>query len=74
VFFGQVGAIQYLIEALSEEAFAGRRPLLVGTGGFSRMLEPESLFDEIVPDLVLRGLLFAADMNREDAPASPRAS
>ncbi|MBE2216418.1 MAG: type III pantothenate kinase [Opitutaceae bacterium] len=66
VFFGQAGAIRHLIELLSSEAFAGGRPLVVGTGGFSRMYEREKLFDEIVPDLVLRGLLMAERMNRED--------
>ena len=69
VFFGQVGAIEYLIGALTEEVFAGRRPLLVGTGGFSRMFEAEELFDDIVTDLVLRGLRFAEEMNRQDAPS-----
>lgn len=68
VFFGQVGAIEYLIGALTEEVFRGQRPLLVGTGGFSRMLEGEELFDEIVPDLVLRGLRLAEAMNRVEPP------
>ena len=66
VFFGQAGAIRHLIDLLSAEAFAGGRPLVVGTGGFSRMYEREKLFDEIVPDLVLRGLLLAERMNREE--------
>ncbi len=66
VYFGQAGAIRHLIELLTAEAFAGVRPLIVGTGGFSRMLEREKFFDEIAPDLVLRGLLLAERMNRED--------
>lgn len=66
VFHGQAGAIRHLIDQLSAEAFAGGRPLIVGTGGFSRMFERERLFDEIVPDLVLRGLLMAERMNREE--------
>jgi type III pantothenate kinase len=66
VYFAQAGAIRHLIDLLSAEAFAGGRPLIVGTGGFSRMFEREKLFDEIVPDLVLRGLLLAERMNREE--------
>ena len=66
VYFGQVGAIRHLIELLTVETFHGVRPLIVGTGGFSRMLEHERLFDHLVPDLVLRGLLLAEQMNRED--------
>jgi type III pantothenate kinase len=74
VYHGQVGAIRHLTTMLGTEAFRGQRPLIVGTGGFSRLLEHEQLFDEIVPDLVLRGLRFAEAMNREDPPAPTRPS
>ena len=40
---------------------------VIGTGGFARMFEEESLFDEIVPELVLFGLKHAEQLNREDA-------
>jgi len=72
VFYGQAGAIRQLVELLSREAFAGVRPLVIGTGGFSRMYEREGLFDEIVPDLVLRGLLLAERLNREESAAKGR--
>jgi type III pantothenate kinase len=65
VFFGHVGALRHLTDALVAEVFAGKRPWIVGTGGFSRMFERESLFDDIIPDLVLRGLMFAERLNRE---------
>ena len=65
VYYGQTGAIKHVIELLAAEVFGGKRPLVVGTGGFSRMLERENLFDAIVPDLVLRGLLIAERMNRD---------
>ena len=69
VYFGQAGAIRHLITGLTAEVFAGRRPLIIGAGGFSRMFEREGLFDEIVPDLPLRGLLIAESMNAEDKDA-----
>jgi type III pantothenate kinase len=69
VFFGHAGALRHLTDALVAEVFGGRRPWIVATGGFSRMFEREGLFDDIVPDLVLRGLLFAERLNRE--PAAP---
>ena len=75
VYFGHAGALRYLTAALIAEVFGGNRPWIVGTGGFSRMFERETLFDEIIPDLVLRGLLFAEQMNRETPGAtalSPR--
>jgi type III pantothenate kinase len=74
VYFGQVGAIRHLTAMLIAEAFGGRRPWIVGTGGFSRMFERDALFDEIVSDLVLRGLLIAERMNRETVLVAPAAA
>lgn len=65
LYHGHTGAIRHIVEGLSREAFGGRRPHVVGTGGFARMLEEEKLFDEIVPELVLLGLRHAERMNRE---------
>jgi type III pantothenate kinase len=67
LYHGHVGAIRNLIAALTVEAFNGRRPQIIGTGGFARMFESESLFDEIVPELVLFGLKHAEQLNREPA-------
>ena len=65
LYHGHVGAIRNLLTALTTEAFAGRRPQVIGTGGFARMFEAEGLFDEIVPELVLFGLKHAEHLNRE---------
>ena len=65
IYYGHAGAIRRLVEELSREAFAGQRPGIIGTGGFARLLEPEHLFDEIVPELVLLGLRHADGLNRE---------
>jgi type III pantothenate kinase len=64
LYFGNIGAIQSLTKQLVKEAFAGKRPVIVGTGGFARMFEQEKLFDEIVPELVLYGLRHAEGLNR----------
>jgi len=71
LYHGQVGAIRQLTVGLAREAFAGRTPKIVGTGGFAKLFEPERIFDEIVPELVLQGLRLAHAMNSEDA-ALPR--
>lgn len=70
LFHGQVGAIRHLTALLAAEAFAGRRPQVVGTGGFARLLAEEGLFDEIVPELVLTGLRVAEQLNRPE-PVGP---
>lgn len=66
VYHGHVGAIRQLLAELSREAFPGQRPHIIGTGGFARLLEPEKLFDEIVPELVLLGLRHAEAANRTE--------
>jgi len=65
VYHGHVGAVRQLVAELSREAFGEERPRVVATGGFARLLEPGELFDEIVPELVLLGLKYAEEMNRE---------
>jgi type III pantothenate kinase len=66
VYHGHVGAIRHVLGELVREVFAGEWPCIVGTGGFSRLLEKEKLFDEIVPELVLIGLKQAEALNREN--------
>ncbi len=66
VYHGHVGAIRQLVAELAREAFGGNRPAVIGTGGFARLLEPERLFDEIVPELVLLGLRQAERINRDE--------
>jgi len=65
LFFGHVGAIRQLSSELVREAFPTSKPVIVATGGFSRMLNDEKLFDEVVPELVLFGLKHAERLNRE---------
>jgi type III pantothenate kinase len=65
LYHGHLGAMQTIVERISEEAFEGRRPFVIGTGGFSRLFEREGIFDADVPDLVLLGLYDAFNMNLE---------
>lgn len=65
LFHGQIGAIRELCGQLGREAFAGDAPVVIGTGGFSRLIEEAGLFHEIVPELVLHGLALAQRMNVE---------
>jgi type III pantothenate kinase len=65
VYHGQAGAIRRLVDEITREVFAGEKCPVIGTGGFARLLEPEKLFDEIVPELVLIGLRHAEELNRD---------
>lgn len=71
LFFGHLGALRELIGRLSDEAFADCPPMVVGTGGFASLFKEFGVFDAIVPDLVLRGLLRAIELNPEPRPAAP---
>ncbi|MDI1335889.1 MAG: type III pantothenate kinase [Lacunisphaera sp.] len=65
LYHGHVGAIRHLLGALIAENFPTVRPLVLGTGGFSRMFADAGLFDEILPELVLLGLQQASALNAE---------
>ncbi len=56
LYYGQLGALTYLIKNVISETFAGESCKIIGTGGFSRLFKDEKLFDAQVPDLVLRGI------------------
>ncbi len=63
LYFGHIGTIKELSSRISEECFAGEKPYLIGTGGFSSLFEKHNVFDVIQPDLVLQGLLISLKMN-----------
>lgn len=65
LYLGHAGALRRLTDELAREAFAGVKPLVIGTGGFSRMFEGEGLFDEFAPELVLWGLWQAERLNQD---------
>lgn len=63
LYYGHLGAIRELVQRITRESFHGERPLVIGTGGFAHLFEKEKIFDEIVPDLVLKGMLIALQFN-----------
>lgn len=63
LFYGHIGAIREVSERITKECFQGEKPLVIGTGGFAYLFEKEKIFDEIVPDLVLKGMLIALQYN-----------
>lgn len=65
LYFGQIGMVKELKTKIIEEAFKNEEPVVIGTGGFSRLFENAKLFDHIIPTLVLKGLYIAYNMNKE---------
>jgi type III pantothenate kinase len=63
LYFGHLGAIREISAHLTKECFHGEKPVIVGTGGFSSLFEKEKIFDAIVPDLVLQGMIYSLQMN-----------
>ena len=63
LYWSSVGAIRELTRRIQDEVFPDDPALVIGTGGFAGLFEKENLFDTVVPDLILIGLLEAIDMN-----------
>lgn len=63
LYYGHLGAIKEIVQRMTDETFAGQRPFLLGTGGFSSLFAEENIFAAIVSDLVLQGLLLAIKIN-----------
>lgn len=63
LYYGHLGAMREIINKISQECFKGEKPFVIGTGGFSSLFEKEKIFDQIAPDLVLKGNLIALERN-----------
>ncbi|MCB0391549.1 MAG: type III pantothenate kinase [Bdellovibrionales bacterium] len=71
LFYGSLGAIKEIKCGLTKEAFKGEKPKVIVTGGFASLFKEATemgiltndLFDEEIPDLVLKGLFLALKMN-----------
>ena len=65
LYFGNLAAIREITRQIKAECFKSQETVVIGTGGFSRLFADEGVFDELVPDLVLRGLAIAFRSNLE---------
>ncbi len=63
LYYGSLGAMKEIIRGLTEQSFKGKKPLIIGTGGFTTIYRESDMFDDIVPDLVLKGLYIAHKLN-----------
>ena len=63
LYYGQLGTIREICARVVREEFHGSRPRVIGTGGFASLYAEDELFDEEIPELVLRGLHIALKLN-----------
>ena len=64
LYWSNVGMIKELVAQISAEAFDREEPLIIGTGGFVHLFDREKIFDHVVGDLILEGLLEVLRLNR----------
>lgn len=63
LYWGTVGMLRELIQRMSYEVFDGGPVRTIGTSGLASLFEESGIFDELIPDLVLHGLLQALHLN-----------
>jgi type III pantothenate kinase len=63
IFHGQLGALKEIIAGYKREEFNNEPVRVIGTGGFSQLYKDKSIFDVILPDLVLQGLCKAYELS-----------
>jgi type III pantothenate kinase len=63
LYYGTLGQVKEIVGRITQEAFAGQKPRVIGTGGLASLFAKAGIFDEENPDLVLHGLHTALKMN-----------
>lgn len=66
LYFGQLGALKEMISGYKKEIFSGEPVTVIGTGGFAQLFREKGLFDILLPDLVLQGLIKAVEFCKND--------
>jgi type III pantothenate kinase len=66
LYFGNLAILKQLCADIQARYFEDSQAVVIGTGGFARLFEDESIFDAHIPELVLLGLRDALKLN---APA-----
>ena len=65
LYFGQLKMVEGMIYEIIQEKgwMENEKPLVIASGGFSRLFETARIFNQVVPDLALKGLYLALKMN-----------
>ena len=68
LYFSHLGAMKEMVNHYRGEVFQGEQPMVIATGGFSRLFSDVKIFDAEIPNLVLYGLYLAIQLNDEESP------
>ncbi len=63
LYYGQLAAVKEITKRLTDEVFAGKKPIIIGTGGFAYLFADENVFTKIIPNMALEGLWYALQIN-----------
>ena len=63
LYWSNVGMVRELTARITEQEVAEDPPVVIGTGGFAHLFDREKLFDHVIPDLILTGLLEVNRLN-----------
>ena len=63
LYWSNVGMVRELVTRITEQEFAEDPPIVIGTGGFAQLFNREKLFDHVISDLILTGLLEVSRLN-----------
>ena len=65
LYWSNVGMIRELVQRITDQVFADDPPLVIGTGGFVHLFDQEKIFDHMLGDLILTGLLEILALNQK---------
>ena len=63
LYWSNVGMLKEIVSRITEQEFSSELPLVVGTGGFVHLFDRQKIFDHVVDDLILVGLLEINGLN-----------
>lgn len=66
LYYGNLGMVKELTKRMTDECFNGKKPTIIGTGGFARLYEDSGIFDTLVSDLVLAGIYDSIILNSKN--------
>jgi type III pantothenate kinase len=64
LYYGTLATVRSLVELVTRHYFSEREPLVLGTGGFGRLFEQESVLHAFLPELPLIGLQRAVELSQ----------